>query len=495
VAKRWTVFCAVLAALALSRLCHVRILWADADYHLAAAVQIVQGRLPYHDFWFDKPLLTPLLYALIGAQPGAVMALAGACYLFVACLLAYQVAKRMWSEREGLLAAALLGFYLVFYLHSAAIPIAVDLAMLVPHLAAIACMLAGLPVAAGVAVGVGFLCNVKALLVLAVCLLWRRRSWVRIAAGFLAVVAAGAGALAATGAARGYWEQVWKWGASYAGSSHVQHPYLNGLLRTANWLGFHAAIAATTVVFFLRERGERMREAWIWLVVSLAAVSVGLRFMPRYYFQLLPALAVTGARGLFIALGMRRRLTLIAAGLLLLVPVARFGPRYVILASDLVAGRPHEWADIALDQDNQAVARIVRQQAKPGDTLLVWGYRPGIFARTHMLAGSRFLDSQPLTGVPAERHFYASEPVIPEWARANRAELSRASPVFVVDSLALMNPRLAIEQFVDLRPWLAHYGLVGRTPLSLIYQRLPSPDAAGVLARRERQNTWDTFTK
>jgi hypothetical protein len=306
---------------------------------------------------------------------------------------------------------------------------------------------------------------------------------------------AGAVTLVAVGAARGYWEQVWRWGASYAGSPHVEHPYQNGLLRTANWLGFHAAIAAATVVFFLRERGERLREAWIWLLVSFAAVCVGLRFMPRYYFQLLPVLAVTGARGLLLALGMRRKLSLIAAGLLLLVPVARFGPRYVILASDLVAGRRHQWTDIALDQDNQAVARVVRQQAQPGDTLLVWGYRPGIFAYTRMLAGSRFLDSQPLTGVPAERHFYASEPVIPEWARANRAELARAAPTFVVDSLALMNPRLAIEQFLDLRPWLAQYGLVGRTPLSLIYQRLPSPDAAGVLARRERQKTWEIFKK
>ncbi|HSW48634.1 MAG TPA: hypothetical protein VLH09_00595 [Bryobacteraceae bacterium] len=481
-ARRWTVFGAVLAGLALSRLCHVRVLWADADYHLAAALQILQGRIPYRDFWFDKPPLTPLLYTLIGARPGVVLALAGACYLFLACVLVYQIAKRMWGEREGMLAAGLLAFYLVFYLPAAVIPVAVDLAMLVPHLAAIACLLAGMPLAAGAIAGAGFLINVKALLVLAVCLLWRPRWWLRLSCGFMLVVALSAGGLAAVGALGGYWEQVWKWGASYTGSSHVARPYLNGLVRTVNWLAFHAAVAAAALVFFIRDRGERRREVWIWLVVSFAAVCLGLRFMPRYYLQLLPVLAVAGARGVLLALESRRRITAIAAGLLLLVPLVRFGPRYFMLASDLVAGRPHRWGDIALDDDSHAVARILRQQAQPGDTLLVWGYRPGIYVYARMPAGSRFLDSQPLTGVPAERHFYSSQPVTPEWARANRDELIRSSPAFVVDALGMLNPQLAIDRFADLKPWLAQYRLAGRTPLSLIYQRLPSPDATGVLA-------------
>ncbi len=475
-------FGAVLAGLALSRLCHVRVLWADADYHLAAALQILQGRIPYRDFWFDKPPLTPLLYTLIGARPGVVLALAGACYLLLVCILVYQIARRMWGEREGLLAASLLAFYLVFYLPAAVIPIAVDLAMLAPHLTAVTCLLVGMPLAAGAIVGAGFLINVKALLVLVVCLMWRPRWWLRLSCGFLLVVAAGAGGMAAAGALGGYWEQVWKWGASYAGSSHVARPYLNGLVRTANWLAFHAAVAAAALVFFIRERGERRREVWIWLAVSFAAVCLGLRFMPRYYFQLLPVLAVAGARGFWLAWDVRRGLTAVCAGLLLLVPLARFGPRYIMLASDLVAGRPHRWGDIALDDDNHAVARILRQQAQSGDTLLVWGYRPGIYVYTRMPAGARFLDSQPLTGVPAERHFYSSQPVTPEWARANRAELVRSSPAFVVDGLGLLNPRLAMDQFADLKPWLAHYRLAGRTPLSLIYQRLPSPDATGVLA-------------
>src|SRR5262249_13552939 len=48
-----SLFLAVLA----SRLCHVNLLWADEDYHLAAAIQTLHGKLPYRDFWYDKPPL------------------------------------------------------------------------------------------------------------------------------------------------------------------------------------------------------------------------------------------------------------------------------------------------------------------------------------------------------------------------------------------------------------------------------------------------------
>jgi len=71
----------------------------------------------------------------------------------------------------------------------------------------------------------------------------------------------------------------------------------------------------------------------------------------------------------------------------------------------------------------------------------------------------------------------------------------RSAPSFIVDALGVANPRLAIDQFPDLLPWLAHYDLVGRTPLSLVYQRRREPDPAGVLAFRSPQNTCESFTK
>jgi hypothetical protein len=130
-----------------------------------------------------------------------------------------------------------------------------------------------------------------------------------------------------------------------------------------------------------------------------------------------------------------------------------------------------EWTDLSLDQDNQAVARIVGVRARRGDTLLVWGYRPGIYAYTGLRAGAKAMDSQPLTGVPADRHFFVSDAITPEWARDNRRELAGAKPTFVVDSLGAFNPKLAMDQYPELTDWLKNYRLVGWTPLSAVYER------------------------
>jgi len=86
-------------------------------------------------------------------------------------------------------------------------------------------------------------------------------------------------------------------------------------------------------------------------------------------------------------------------------------------------------------------------------------------------AASRFWDSQPLTGVPADRHLREVSGVWPEQAARNRTEFVACRPTFVVDSLSLANPRLALNAYPELRGWLAQYKLAARTPLSLIYER------------------------
>jgi hypothetical protein len=92
-----------------------------------------------------------------------------------------------------------------------------------------------------------------------------------------------------------------------------------------------------------------------------------------------------------------------------------------------------------------------------------------------MAAGTRFLDSQPLTGVIADRHLFDSHPTFPDLARANRAELARQRPDFVVDGLGRYNPNLAIDRFEDLRPWLRNYEELFRTDGAVVYRRRQSP--------------------
>jgi hypothetical protein len=460
-------FLLLFALLVAARMCHVEILWEGDTLPMAAARQMLGGKVIYRDIWYDKPPLVPSVCLLWGARAGWAPRLAGAIYALLACWIAWRFARDLWSRREGLWAAALLGFFLTFDFASAVIPLASDLLMLAPHLAAVWLAWKGRPFWSGALAGVAFLISPKALLVAAVCALWNPAGALVMAAGFAAVSGAAAAWLWSAGALAAYWDEVWKWGRLYAASAPVADPLRNAMVRTLDWMGFHAAVVVSGIGL-LAWAGRRpvadragLRH-WIgWIVVSLAGVAAGLRFFPRYYFQLLPVLVLLAARG-FTLLGRKRAL----AALLLLIPLARFGPPYLTAMSGA------EWRDTAMDRDSRAAAALTRQLAQPGDTLFVWGYRPEVYVYTRLPAATMFLDSQPLTGVPADRHLTQSEPVETEAPSERRAALARSRPTFVIDGLSAYNPRLAITSYPELRQWFGNYREVARTSQTVIYRRV-----------------------
>ncbi|PWU04870.1 MAG: hypothetical protein C5B51_15905 [Terriglobia bacterium] len=441
-----------------ARLCHVGILWAEEGLPLAAAGQLLHGKTLYRDIWFDKPPLVAASYLLWGAEPGWPLRLAGAVYALLACWLAYRLAREMWSPKEGFWAAALLGFFLIFDLPSSVTPLASDLLVVGPHLAAIWLAWRKEALWSGAMSGLAFLIGPKALIVAVACAVWNPSGMLAMAAGFLAVNGMAAAWLAAAGALQAYWEQVWQWGRLYASAPLSDEPLRNGLLRTAGWAGFHGALVIGAIWFFVKSK-ERWRWA-VWLGLCLVGVAAGWRFFPRYYFLLLAPLTVAAARGCAL-LGRRSVIVLV----LLLVPLARFGPRYILLAAGT-----SDWTDTAMDRDSRQAAAITRQLARPGDTLFVWGFRPEMYVYAELPAATRFLDSQPLTGVPADRHLTQSEPIETEAPPARRAELARSHPTFVIDGLGLYNPRLAITSYGDLRNWLGGYREVARSGQSIIYR-------------------------
>ncbi len=454
------------AGLAATRLTHSGVLWVEECYPAAAAIQILHGKIPYRDFWFDKPPLSAMVYLLWGAWDGWPLRLAGAAWVLLTCWLAYRCARAAWGEWEGRLAACLLGFFLTFGVPSAVIALAPDLLMVAPHLAAAWLAWRGSPFSAGVVAGLALQVHTKGLLVLAVCLVWQWRAAPRLVAGFALPNMVALGLLAAAGAAGPWWEQVWRSGFLYAADTFLENPIRAGLGRTAGWMGFHATLVAGAGWYWWRERSPEGRRIAMWALLSLAGVAVGWRFFPRYYFLLLPVMTLAAARGL--ALAGRRRAIL--ALVLLVVPLARFGPRYGMLAADLAAGREHRWVDLAMSQDSRQAARMVHDHARPGDTLLVWGYRPEVFVHTRLAAGTPFLDSQPLTGVLADRHLVDAHATSPEAAARNRRELTRLAPTFVVDGLGPYNPALTIGAWPELREWLAGYEVVGRSRGSVVYR-------------------------
>ena len=470
------------AALVATRMCHSGLLWEGDAYPLAAAQQLLHGKALYRDIWFDKPPLLPLVYALFGALPGWPLRLIGACYGLLACWIAYGFGRELWSEREGRWVAALLGFSLCFDFPAAAIPVASDLLMLAPHLAAV-WLASRRPFWSGVLAAAAFWINPKGALVAVVCILWNPAGIVAMAGGFAAVSAAMLAWLAGTGALMPYWDQVWRWGRLYAASPFEDAPWRNGILRTLGWAGFHAAIVTAAAWCWIK-RPYRSRDhegavagiiaeprpsvRWLaWLVISFAGVAAGMRFFPRYYFLLLPVVVMMAARGFALLKGRAQFIV----WLLLLIPVIRFTPAYV------TAARGGDWRDTAMDRDSRAASALVRGMAKPGDTLFVWGYRPEDYVYTRLPAATTYLDSQPLAGVPADRHLTQSTPVETEAPRARRAELTRSAPSFILDGLGLYNPRLAIGNYPDLREWLSNYREAGRTGGTVIYRRKGPPAA------------------
>jgi hypothetical protein len=462
----------IVVILSCLRLAHIHLLWADEDYHVAAAIDLLHGKIPYRDFWYDKPPLSAFYYLLIGGSGGWPLRLLDAAYIIAACYLVYRLARCWWSQMEGYTAACLLAFFTTFYLPSAVIPFAADAVMLAPHLLAVYCAYRRRPVWSGVWCGIAFLVNTKALFVLGTCAVWLLPEIVWLILGFAFPVLVGFALLLVTGAWPGYVEQVWRWGLVYTKGSPVTHPFINGMIRTANWIGFHAALAlGTGFAFFRIGRGDRWKLG-VWILFSFAAVALGSRFAPHYFLQLLPPLVITAARGLVLAVQERRRFAVAASVILLTIPFIRFGPHYFLLALDNAQGRRSSWSDVQMDLDSQDVAQQLKARAKPGDTLLVWGYRPDVYVYTRMTPDSRFWDSQPLTGVPADRHLSGTTAVYSSAAVRNREALIRSQPTWIVDGLGRLNPRLRPETFPELRPWLAHYKLVGGTKLSWIYRRI-----------------------
>jgi 4-amino-4-deoxy-L-arabinose transferase-like glycosyltransferase len=469
---------ALTGALLLSRLCHLNILWADEDYHLAAAIQMLHGKMLYRDLWYDKPPLSALVAVLFGGWPGWPLRIAGGLFAAASCALAFRLASGLWGRREGYWAAGFLAFSVIFYLPPATIPLEPDTLMILPHLAAVYLAWKQKPLAAGLAAGLAFALNIKGLLVLLACLIFAPAAWPLLLAGFLLPNVLLLGWLLSQHAFPAYLESVWRWGLLYAGAPPGDSPVESALIRIRNWFGFHAAISLAAAWYWVRARdfGVRVRTL-AWTAVSLVAAGVGWRFSPHYLNQLLPPLAIAGARGICILAGETRvPLRRFGAALLAvaaLVATIRFGPRYFQLAADDLAGRPHSWRDVAMDRESRQAAALVQTLAKEGDTIFIWGYRPNVVVYARLPVASRMWESQSLTGVPADRHLRDASSVDPEWARQNRAELLQSSPSILVDGLSAYNPQLDIAGYADLAAWFKRYCLAGRAGGTSVYRLCP----------------------
>jgi 4-amino-4-deoxy-L-arabinose transferase-like glycosyltransferase len=394
----------------------------------------------------------------------------------------------------------------------------------------------GLAFGAGLALGFGFQANPKAafgLVFFAALIVAAARSGkgaLLFALSLIGFISGSAPLLiyvAANGATADYWLQVWDWGSRYAGYNSPGKSVATALTQTAdyfainNLLLFGVAIVAAGLIRkrVASKRTGAAKEAagagfradaalLLWLAVSYAGMSVGGRFYGHYFLQILPALCLIAARGLLDLIDWKQARLKRAVALLLIAGLAftliRSHGRTAVLAYDWLRGTKSEstleWAHERLNHEERMVAAVVRHMpggsasagslgleemraGAPADHLFVWGYRPEIYYWSGLLPASIYLSSQPLTGVPADMHYFKSEyrPILDDAitsaARARLVgELEQTRPEFIIDELAVFNSELSMSSFGETREYLNHYrelGIVGRF---VVYRRKDLPE-------------------
>ena len=149
----------------------------------------------------------------------------------------------------------------------------------------------------------------------------------------------------------------------------------------------------------------------------------------------------------------------------------RFGPRYFLLAADDLAGRPHAWRDVALDQESRQAAALVRTLAHAGRHHLYLGLSPehgGLHAAAGGLADVGIATSDRRSRRPASSRCDAA------WTPIGRGRTGRSCsavhPSIIVDGLSAYNPRLDIGNYADLGDWFKRYCLAGRAGLTSVYR-------------------------
>jgi len=345
--------------------------------------------------------------------------------------------------------------------------------------------------------------------------------------------------IAATRSLRAYWSYVWDWGSRYSSYYSASKFVLSVVPRSADYLTlnntllialiFLAVITirrrftpatgaprdsaqAAGLSFTARSTFDRDATLLMWLAVSYLGVLVGGRFFPHYFIQIIPSLCLIGARGLTgILSSLRAESPVFRRGVIAIIAIGfaftlvRFHGRTVGLAADFVRGKVSkanaEWRYSERNHEERMVAAVVRglpevvaDQSGPEDIRLnsprklgtnmqsdyvfVWGYRPEIYYWSGLLPASRYLSTQPLTGVPADVHYFGDDyrSLLDEAVAARaRAELSRdleeTRPKYIVDEVGFYNRDLAILNYQELETVMSEYKSVGSTGRFLLYVR------------------------
>ena len=553
-------------------------LYEDDGLWFTVGEELLRGKALYREIYFDKPPGLALTYLLLFWTFGAhviTVRLFTIAYSIAIAVVLYLFGARMYDKRIGLLAALIFAVFSTTYPHFQALN--TDLLMALPYTAGAYLLVRSrwdvfnskekrslkrwLALAGGVFIGVAFQINPKAIfdIVFFGAFLVASRRWNKneirsvadpsareprasslFALALFGVIAGSVPFLiqiAAGNAWSFYWAYVWDWGARYGEYNSYTMVVVGALKSGANYLSLNDTllIGLAFVVFAVARQMRKQPNIadqatgasfktllnfradvvlLLWFATSFAGVMVGGRFYGHYFLQIVPSLAVIGARGIVgINSSLKTRSTAVRRSVLALLvigfafTVVRFHTRAAVLALDWARGTTSPssaaWYHTMRDREERNVAAVVRDMTDendavdhlglegireggprarlaegPGDYLFVWGYRPEIYYWSGLLPASRFLSTQPLTGVPADVHYFGDDyrslldPSVTANARQQLAgDLEETQPKYIVDELGFFNNHLAILQYPELAEFMSEYKPLGATGRFFIYRR------------------------
>jgi 4-amino-4-deoxy-L-arabinose transferase-like glycosyltransferase len=491
----WTLFFTLLAFNFLFRIVYARfefLLNPDELLWAVTARAFLSGKTLYSEVWLDKPPGATLIYAAIFALTGMKMLairIFAPLYVFVTALVVRAIAKKLFDDRVGWIAAFLFSYLSVNYFPEDMILLNTELLMLLPLCAATWCFIRALLrddqraayfIAAGMLTAIATLIKPVALLnlllfVIAPLFPKSRRDARTVvtaafstAAGLVLVLAAFYLILDLTEARDAFMRDALLTGAHY-----VADQTWGETLRRS--VGLFSYVGYNLPFFILAALAWRKRTAgsWIffWLLAGFLGAVAGRRFYGHYFIQLMPPLAILAAVGLNQFLKQLRRtrtfaLRFAAAGLVLLTLFSfyRFQERTIVFAFDTIIRRPisDRWLLVRFNHDIHNIATYIDAHTSPDDPIFVWGFKPEIYYASKRPLASRYLSFVPLTGwthgMPASADFSAQS----QWVLGRKlllADLEASRPPYIIDMASVHDFGMnhAMENYPDLRAYLHNH--------------------------------------
>jgi Dolichyl-phosphate-mannose-protein mannosyltransferase len=420
----------------------------DEGAYAAIAQRWLHGEIPYQAYFDHKPPGVLAAYRAIlaafgeTASPAAIHG-ATQVYSLVTLGVLFGLGRRLFSERAGLLAAAL-GAILLADASVLGNESNSEIFQILPQTAALwATLVAGerrsprRAFLAGVLLGAAVLFKQTAiaLAVPALVFVWWRGARrvppvLALVAGALAPVALTVGYFAAHGAAGALYECTVAYNRTYASVVPLSaYPAALAVsLRALAASAWPVLVLAIYALAAIARGGVAAVKSHVllagWTAFSLLSVGAGGRFFPHYWVVMVPPLALLAAS----AVERLPRASMAAWGAVAVAAIAAWAvnPWYY---SPAMSPEEKVWRLYGLNPfaESQAVAAFVAEHSSPEDRVLVLGAEPQILYYADRRSASRFVYLYPL-GLPG--------PQSQSWQQAVVGEITRDPPRLIVTELA-----------------------------------------------------------